>query len=208
VPSHEDEPTRGVAVPGDFRPRLTSLPVPQSALSRCLAASWHVDAAPALVNLEGSSSYFLSGLNHAASALAVYASQPASRQDHARLACQLVANLCCAGLVTRRVTFEVSTHVSSSAKLAWRNDHQKSSRSLSGDRAARGKQLPDRGSRSAHAGSALACRCASPLSTLGARTAPHASPLSTLGARTAPHASPLSTLGARTAPHALAPRAR
>jgi hypothetical protein len=78
-----------------------------------------------LVNLEGSSSYFLSGLNHAASALAVYASQPASRQDHARLACQLVANLCCAGLVTRRVTFEVSTHVSSSAKLAWRNDHQK-----------------------------------------------------------------------------------
>jgi len=37
---------------------------------------------------------------------------------------QLVANLCCAGLVTRRVTFEVSTHVSSSAKLAWRNDHQ------------------------------------------------------------------------------------
>jgi len=35
-----------------------------------------------------------------------------------------VANLCCAGLVTRRVTFEVSTHVSSSAKLAWRNDHQ------------------------------------------------------------------------------------
>jgi len=36
-----------------------------------------------------------------------------------------VANLCCAGLVTRRVTFEVSTHVSSSAKLAWRNDHQK-----------------------------------------------------------------------------------
>ncbi|MET0792466.1 MAG: hypothetical protein ABW061_13175, partial [Polyangiaceae bacterium] len=40
------------------------------------------------------------------------------------LACQLVANLCCAGLVTRRVTFEVSTHVSSSAKLAWRNDHQ------------------------------------------------------------------------------------
>jgi hypothetical protein len=27
-------------------------------------------------------------------------------------------------LVTRRVTFEVSTHVSSSAKLAWRNDHQ------------------------------------------------------------------------------------
>ena len=125
VPSHEDEPTRGVAVPGDFRPRLTSLPVPQSALSRCLAASWHVDAAPALVNLEGSSSYFLSGLNHAASALAVYASQPASRQDHARLACQLVANLCCAGLVTRRVTFEVSTHVSSSAKLAWRNDHHK-----------------------------------------------------------------------------------
>src|SRR4051794_31071701 len=56
-----------VAVPDDFRPRLTSLPVPQSALSRCLAASWHVDAAPALVNLEGSSSYFLSGLNHAAS---------------------------------------------------------------------------------------------------------------------------------------------
>src|SRR6188768_2269208 len=55
VPSHEDEPTRGVAVPGDFRPRLTSLPVPQSALSRCLAASWHVDAAPVLVNLEGSS---------------------------------------------------------------------------------------------------------------------------------------------------------
>ena len=131
MPSHEDEPTRGVAVPGDFRPRLTSLPVPQSALSRCLAASWHVDAAPALVNLEGSSSYFLSGLNHAASALAVYASQPASRQDHARLACQLVANLCCAGLVTRRVTFEVSTHVSSSAKLAWRNDHQKN---LSGRR--------------------------------------------------------------------------
>jgi len=36
-----------------------------------------------------------------------------------------VANICCAGLVTRRVTFEVSTHVSSSAKLAWRNDHQK-----------------------------------------------------------------------------------
>jgi len=41
---------------------------------------------------------------------------------------QPVANLCCAGLVTRRVTFEVSTHVSSSAKLAWRNDHQKISR--------------------------------------------------------------------------------
>ena len=39
---------------------------------------------------------------------------------------ELVANLCCAGLVTRRVTFEVSTHVSSSAKLAWRNDHQTS----------------------------------------------------------------------------------
>lgn len=80
VPSHEDEPTRGVAVPDDFRPRHQSLPVPQSALSRCLAASWHVDAAPALVNLEGSSDYFLSGLNHAASMLAVYASQPASRR--------------------------------------------------------------------------------------------------------------------------------
>jgi hypothetical protein len=80
VPSHEDEPLRGVAVSDDFRPRLSSLPVPQSALSRCLAASWHVDAAPALVNDEGSSGYFLSGLNHAASVLAVYASQHASRR--------------------------------------------------------------------------------------------------------------------------------
>jgi len=80
VPSHEDEPLQGVAVSDDFRPRLTSLPVPQSALSRCLAASWHVDAAPALVNVEGSSDYVLSGLNHAASVLAVYASQHASRR--------------------------------------------------------------------------------------------------------------------------------
>ena len=156
VPSHEDEPTRGVAVPDDFRPRLTSLPVPQSALSRCLAASWHVDAAPALVNLEGSSSYFLSGLNHAASALAVYASQPASRQDHARLACQLVANLCCAGLVTRRVTFEVSTHVSSSAKLAWRNDHQKLSPKAAGTASARGSGVAGRAPKSSSSvGSAL-----------------------------------------------------
>jgi hypothetical protein len=80
VPSHEDEPTRGVAVAGDFRLRPQSLPVPQSALPRCLAASWHVDAAPALVNDEGSSDSVLSGLNHAASVLAVYASQPASRR--------------------------------------------------------------------------------------------------------------------------------
>jgi len=80
VPSHEDEPTRGVAVADDFRLRPESLPVPQSALPRCLAASWHVDAAPALINDEGSSVYFLSRLNHAASVLAVYASQPASRR--------------------------------------------------------------------------------------------------------------------------------
>jgi hypothetical protein len=80
VPSHKDEPTRGVAVAGDFRPRSQSLPVPQSALPRCLAASRHVDIAPALVNNEGSSDSVLSGLNHAASVLAVYASQPASRR--------------------------------------------------------------------------------------------------------------------------------
>ena len=80
MPSHEDEPTRGVAVPGDFRLRLDSLPVPQSALPRGLAASWHVDAAPALINDEGSSDKVLSGLNRAASVLAVYASQSASRR--------------------------------------------------------------------------------------------------------------------------------
>ena len=35
---------------------------------------------------------------------------------------QPVANLCCAGLATRRATFEVSAfHASSSAKLSWRN---------------------------------------------------------------------------------------
>src|SRR5258708_4347878 len=77
VPSHEDETTRGVAVAGDFCLRPKSLPVPQSALPRCLAASWHVNTAPALVNDEGSSDKVLSGLNHAASVLAVYASQSA-----------------------------------------------------------------------------------------------------------------------------------
>ncbi len=69
----------------------------------------------------------LSGLNHTAHTLAVYASQPGSPPDHARLASGWWTNLVRAGLATRRVPQKVSAnsdHARSSLppspSFAWR----------------------------------------------------------------------------------------
>src|SRR3954451_4271392 len=80
-----------------------------------LPPSWSTTRAPAVIFFRGS-------ITQPQCSLSTLRSPPHDEPRKTRL--QLVANLCCAGLVTRRVTFEVSTHVSSSAKLAWRNDHQ------------------------------------------------------------------------------------
>src|SRR5450432_4286583 len=86
-------------------PRGTSMPPPL----------WSTTRAPEI-------RFFRGSITRPQCSLSTLRSPPHDGPRKTRL--QPVANLCCAGLVTRRVTFEVSTHVSSSAKLAWRNDHQ------------------------------------------------------------------------------------
>src|SRR5947209_18787593 len=61
-----------------------------------------VGTAPAMSTTKAPTKTHLSGLNHTALALAVYASQPGSPQDHARLASRWWP-LCGTGLVTRRI---------------------------------------------------------------------------------------------------------
>ena len=61
-------------------------PVSHSDPSRCLAASRHKDAAFRYLNDVGSHNLILTGLNHAAHSLAVYASQKSVARHHARLA--------------------------------------------------------------------------------------------------------------------------
>jgi len=72
----------------------------------------------------------LSGLYRAASALAVYASQPRLATAPRKTRLQPVANPCCAGLVTRRAPREVSdtTWLPPHPSFAWRNIHHISSR--------------------------------------------------------------------------------
>ncbi len=80
VPSHEDDTTRGVAVPGDFRPRSDRC---RCLSPCCLAVSTPRGTSilpPLFKTTRAPATSKLSGLNHAASALAVYASQPASRR--------------------------------------------------------------------------------------------------------------------------------
>jgi hypothetical protein len=124
VPSHEDEPTRGVAVAGDFRLRPQSLPVPQSALPRCLAASRHVDVAPALQNDEGSSNMLDFGAQSRGLSTRCLRFAARLTTDHARLACSWWPTFAArdwlpAGLLSRFQRFIAS----SSAKLAWRNSN-------------------------------------------------------------------------------------
>jgi len=54
--------------------------------------------------------FLISGLNHTAYTLAVYASQPGSPLHHARLASGWLASLVRTGLVTRRIPIGVSDH--------------------------------------------------------------------------------------------------
>jgi hypothetical protein len=72
-----------------FPAAFAYLPVPQSNLYRCLAASRRVGIVPGKSKSEDPNGYDLSGLNYTAFALAVYASQlsfPAGLYGHAKLA--------------------------------------------------------------------------------------------------------------------------
>jgi len=76
--------------------RITT-PSPRN--GRCDAACWMFKAI-------GSYIFVISGLNHTARALAVYASQSGSPHDHARLATDLLATLWPRGTLTRWATMQ------------------------------------------------------------------------------------------------------
>lgn len=116
--------SRGVAVCWRLSPRASASILPRS-LSRRLAARGC--CLPPYLRRRLPRSLLLSGLNHTACPLAVYASRlsfPVARSyGHARLACQLGVILCCTGLSPARVPCEVSALVTSLSPhpgFAWR----------------------------------------------------------------------------------------
>lgn len=113
APSHEDDRGRGESLlPTAFARGSSPLSVPQSAPDRCLAASRRFGCAPGLLNARRlRRENKISGLHRAASVLAVYASQPASRrstQDSLAVSGQLFL----LGILTRWAPCKVSASTS------------------------------------------------------------------------------------------------